>query len=1137
MRFWNLIFVAWLRFDVVFTSFPGAGMQPIIGGGSSSSMASMLPKVFIDRDNPNWMPGLQIPSVKARYEKIYSDVRCDDFKLFKGTVSTMQACQQQCTDDERCKFMAFWIKSKYCETYPSCETRSEDNGKKILLYRRIHECQEVIKNNDGMFYTLLSGEFPDGIVRQRPPMKNINCYCTAWNWMLCAIFVIEGSNEDTIVRQRLNSAQNERDLKPFFHPYPALPDRPPPPLMFTFENSESPIRVFGEIEIVGPSKCGHVNQCLKGTPNGKCPVEDTVFHTTEAVFILESDVPKVASREPLMCISAIGIRKLVAIQKKDPSSQMAYIYNDPFGRESGKILEVGRDYRIVFLFDDDAMAEGICQDGLGRLIVDKSEKAEDDPSQQPGSSTEEKGKSSGKKKSKGGKKKKGSVLPALEPGSPVHEPPPKTEPSVPSVSVDAPGPSNLPPGLERGSPIQQPPSPKTQASIPADEPRISTSHTPTSYPSTSNVPFKEPSDTVKDAPANILKVDLPMADPSLMPTVVSTDTPETGGSSDAKAGKSSDAGPSASSELRDDSQSTTQDWEVVTRKGKGKEAMEASKDDGKNPIPKRDMDNPGPPSYPIPQRNPDASSSEKISFQEYLRRSEGSQQRSDSSLFSPPRGRQGGPTQQRASSRSSTAGSLLSPPRPRPAPQVSQTRQQHKNQSEGGPSRNWADIVSPPRARPNAGSSSSQGQSSSWKDVVALPQQPTLPRQTQWTNIQSSARRPVPPQPLSLPPGLYIQTTKEELPYDRVTLKLKTGRSVSKRAISNLNPQETPSLDTNELSQLYEKSRKDDSPERGRPEDTWHRPPTPDSSDDRQDETNPLPIVPEEKAQTPPEVRERRQQHRQAIQQIYEQMERENSRKSPASDPPPNTQSPPNIPPIQLQSSSSQRDAQAPPVDVPTVSVAPAGSTSENNNSVDLDSEAEHKSRRQRNKMARMKKGIPSSFLSDDSPSDEPRPTSSDGTVQSPPRSQRSSQLRPKSHSSTGSISETDPLSAENVHVSLLSRQAEPLPYRPPSELLPRKDYRVQTDDLPPTSLLENNSERPPSVPRFQDKSSQTQGNEDEEEEDHVSAKLGSSRLLIPHSIFIFIFIFTFFTSKYINSFLHFYKPSQNVYVEFQDSI
>ena len=124
--------------------------------------------------------------------------------------------------------------------------------------------------------------------------------------------------------------------------------------------------------------------------------------------------------------------------------------------------------------------------------------------------------------------------------------------------------------------------------------------------------------------------------------------------------------------------------------------------------------------------------------------------------------------------------------------------------------------MSPPRARPNAGSSSSQGQSSSWKDVVALPQEPTFPRQAQWTQIQSSARRPVPPKPPSLPPGLYPQTTKEELPFHRVTLKLKTGRSVSKRAISNLNPQETPSLDTNELSQLYEKSRKDDSPERER---------------------------------------------------------------------------------------------------------------------------------------------------------------------------------------------------------------------------------------------------------------------------------------------------------------------------------
>ena len=138
---------------------------------------------------------------------------------------------------------------------------------------------------------------------------------------------------------------------------------------------------------------------------------------------------------------------------------------------------------------------------------------------------------------------------------------------------------------------------------------------------------------------------------------------------------------------------------------------------------------------------------------------------------------------------------------------------------EGSPSRNWADIVSPPRVRPSAGSSSFQDQPSSWKDVVApaavAPKQPA-PLFKQWAHMHSSAQRFMPPRPPNFPPGLYPQTTKEELPYDRVTLKLRTGRSVSKRVVSKLEAQRKSPLNTKELSQFYEKSRKDDSPERER---------------------------------------------------------------------------------------------------------------------------------------------------------------------------------------------------------------------------------------------------------------------------------------------------------------------------------
>lgn len=77
------------------------------------------------------------------FEKMQSDVRCNDTPLLREKSEGMHDCKKKCQRDPGCKFFAYWTKSKWCETYESCESQSADGKKSIYLYKRIDPCATV----------------------------------------------------------------------------------------------------------------------------------------------------------------------------------------------------------------------------------------------------------------------------------------------------------------------------------------------------------------------------------------------------------------------------------------------------------------------------------------------------------------------------------------------------------------------------------------------------------------------------------------------------------------------------------------------------------------------------------------------------------------------------------------------------------------------------------------------------------------------------------------------------------------------------------------------------------------------------------------------------------------------------------
>jgi len=355
---------------------------------------------------PQMAPGGAVPP--ARFEKIADNVRCDSEKLSSGpSASGLSGCKEMCSSDERCEFFAYYSKRKYCETYITCDSRVQTHLR--MLYKRINECMEEIKDSDARFYRLISKEFTDGMVRSHPPERNFHCYCISRNWMTCVIFVKEGSPEQEAVRNRL-IRHDWKMLKPFFIAYATRPGQPPSPIMFEYEDSKSTTKVYAELDVLFPERCLPLSIC-SGTSGGICPVEGTPFVNGESVFIFSLDVAKAVAGQPVRCISVSGVRKLATGQRKDgDQTGDAMVHKDPWGREdlTKKPLVPGVDYIMHFIFDEDYMKQGICQNGNVDLTKEEVTEKEDKSSveKKPAESSEN---GHDKKKKQKKKKKKGAT--------------------------------------------------------------------------------------------------------------------------------------------------------------------------------------------------------------------------------------------------------------------------------------------------------------------------------------------------------------------------------------------------------------------------------------------------------------------------------------------------------------------------------------------------------------------------------------------------------------------------------------------------------------------------------------------------------------------------------------------------------
>merc|ERR550534_1426853 len=98
----------------------------------------------------------------------------------------------------------------------------------------------------------------------------------------------------------------------------------------------------------------NVNQCNEGTPERQCPIQKSAFNSGDPVYILNTDFEKAKIGQPVPCASIVGLRTLSMIHKGTG-------FNDPFHRNPGEKMLCRRDYTMMFAFNDEDLASGICQ--------------------------------------------------------------------------------------------------------------------------------------------------------------------------------------------------------------------------------------------------------------------------------------------------------------------------------------------------------------------------------------------------------------------------------------------------------------------------------------------------------------------------------------------------------------------------------------------------------------------------------------------------------------------------------------------------------------------------------------------------------------------------------------------------------
>jgi len=330
------------------------------------------------------------------YEKVHDDVFCNDqppaFQLPLATtsVANMRECKEQCWEDYNCVYMAFWVKTKKCQTYNTCYSQIADGNNRISVYKRVSPCESKLKD----YTTRIASQFDKAIIRpmyipfeweknevpksmyspQEQP--NFYCTCTGLVWMTCGLFVSNASPEFDILNDKFDP-DNAAGLAPFKSMENRLSKYGGEPRFITYFDGELYPRVTAEIhpteyalhETVSLPGCVHLDQCIKGTPGGLCPVLKTPFRSGEPVYILKRDIlyGKGADRR-VLCISVKGLRSHMMNSEstgtfRDPLDRINFLRMDSEDQHvllRKRMLTVKDDYVMFFMFDDRALDTGIC---------------------------------------------------------------------------------------------------------------------------------------------------------------------------------------------------------------------------------------------------------------------------------------------------------------------------------------------------------------------------------------------------------------------------------------------------------------------------------------------------------------------------------------------------------------------------------------------------------------------------------------------------------------------------------------------------------------------------------------------------------------------------------------------------------
>jgi len=399
------------------------------------------------------------------FEKIYEDVFCKDRPpqydppIFTGRLDNVKDCKAKCVSEQKCLYMAFWVKTKRCQLYNSCYTQKSDPGQRILVLRRVTPCEQELEN----YVEKMLLEFPVGTLRpmfmpneweksiipkSSWPNPNFFCKCIGISWMMCGIFLLDASWEFQALMTRW-TFDDLPNMKPFFvltngnnrfggeKYYLAYADTPP--------------RALAELQIVEHiideeagirPRCLHISQCIRGSRTGNEPIQKRPFQSGEPVYVLGHDRFLVGTNYPVVCVAVQAMRSYLTGICDELGDDG--LFSDPLGRSHGRKekLTIKEDYHILFIFDDLAMDTGICNtDGVspeaqsepaeqGEELEDVSsqmeqlqlEQSQMNPDSEPGPS-----RAVPRKKKRAGKKKKASLSsqagPSSQPGASSAESP------------------------------------------------------------------------------------------------------------------------------------------------------------------------------------------------------------------------------------------------------------------------------------------------------------------------------------------------------------------------------------------------------------------------------------------------------------------------------------------------------------------------------------------------------------------------------------------------------------------------------------------------------------------------------------------------------------------------------------------